>query len=99
VNTIETSATVTIERDGDGWRITSSHLETAADIEGVSEEEFEQVAEQVKVKCPVSKALNIEISLDAKLKDLKNSSDSQRTDQSSPNQQKLYKNSWVESSD
>lgn len=69
VKKIETSATVSLEKEGDGWRIVSSHLDTEADIEGMDIEEFQRNAEEVKSKCPVSRALNITITLDARLKE------------------------------
>jgi osmotically inducible protein OsmC len=99
VKAIETSATVTMEKEGNGWRIATSHLDCEADIDGISEDEFLSKAEEIKMACPVSKALNLEITLEARLKDLSSEiMNGQRSDQKSDSQ-KLYKNSWVESSD
>lgn len=72
VKKIETSATVTLEKQADGYQITGSHLDMEAEIEGVEAEEFLKMAEEVKMKCPVSKALSIPISLEARLKGQKN---------------------------
>ena len=71
VKKINTSATVTLEKEGQDWKIVSSHLDSDADIEGVSEEDFEKKAEEVKAKCPVSRALNVEITLEARLQSKK----------------------------
>jgi lipoyl-dependent peroxiredoxin len=68
VKKIETSATVTLEKQGEGYQIMSSHLDTEADIEGIEADEFQRIAEEVKVKCPVSRALSITITLEARLK-------------------------------
>ncbi len=75
VKKIETSATVTLEKQGDGFQIVSSHLDTEADIEGVDEDQFQRMAEEVKVKCPVSRALNVTITLEARLKSSKSQTD------------------------
>lgn len=68
VKKIETSATVTLEKQPDGYQIISSHLDTDAEIEGIEENEFQRIADQVKLKCPVSRALNITITHEARLK-------------------------------
>jgi osmotically inducible protein OsmC len=66
---IETTAEVTIEPAGQGFKITTSALHTVADVPGLSEEDFKRIAEEAKVNCPVSQALaGVKISLDAKLK-------------------------------
>jgi osmotically inducible protein OsmC len=51
-----------------GTGITGSHLTMSAKIPGISEEEFQKIAGEAKVGCPVSGALaSIEITLDASL--------------------------------
>ena len=48
--------------------ITGSHLLVSAKVPGISEEEFERLAEEAKQNCPVSKALaGIPITLEASL--------------------------------
>src|SRR5487761_333120 len=65
---LETAAEVTLEKLGDGYRITSVHLITAAEIPGLSDEEFQTQAHKTKLECPVSKALTgTDIFLEAKL--------------------------------
>jgi osmotically inducible protein OsmC len=60
---IETSCTVTME-DG---KITTSHLKVSAKVDGISSEKFEELAEKTRVECPVSKALNLNITMEANL--------------------------------
>lgn len=51
-----------------GTGITGSHLTVSARIPGISEEEFQKIASEAKVGCPVSGALaSIDITLDATL--------------------------------
>ena len=64
---IDTTAKVTLEKVGDGWEITSSHLVVSARIPGATPEAFSEVAEAAKNGCPVSKLLKAKITLDAKL--------------------------------
>ena len=62
-DSIETSSTVTLE---DGV-IKSSQLTVKAKVPGISEDRFQQCAEEAKTNCPVSKALNMQISMNATL--------------------------------
>jgi len=61
--TLETKASVTIEQDGDGFRITRSDLELSAEVPGIEEERLRQLAEDAKANCPVSKLLDAEMEL------------------------------------
>jgi osmotically inducible protein OsmC len=54
---IETTATVHIDKVGEGFGITRIELDTRARVPGVSDDEFQQVAEAAKKGCPVSRAL------------------------------------------
>jgi osmotically inducible protein OsmC len=54
---VETTATVHIDKVDEGFGITRIELETRARVPGVSEEEFQQAAEGAKKGCPVSRAL------------------------------------------
>ena len=60
---IDTKCTITL---GDG-AITSSHLEVTATVPGMDAEKFAAAAADAKANCPISKLLNTEISMDAKL--------------------------------
>lgn len=64
---METSAVVTLEQVADGFAITASALTLEAQIPGTTEAQFEELAAKAKAGCPVSKLLNAEISLKAKL--------------------------------
>lgn len=60
---LETKATVTL----DNGVITTSNLVLKASIPGITEEQFQEIAAGSKANCPVSKALNLEITLEASL--------------------------------
>jgi osmotically inducible protein OsmC len=66
---VDTDAKVTIERDGDGFTITKIRLETAASVEGIEDQRFQEIAETTKETCPVSRALGAveTVELDARL--------------------------------
>lgn len=64
---IDTKAKVTLDKDGDGFSITKIHLDMNARIPGIDDAEFQKIANGAKEGCPVSKVLNAEITLDAKL--------------------------------
>ena len=61
--TLETTAKVTLDKDGDGFTITKSALDLTATIDGISPAQFEEIAAGAKANCPVSKLFNAEISL------------------------------------
>lgn len=61
--TLETTATVTIVQADGGFKITRSDLALTATIDGISTEQFEEIAGGAKANCPVSKVLNAEITL------------------------------------
>ena len=66
--TVSSSAKVHLDKDEGGYSITRSDLTTEVRVEGLSEEEFQQHADEAKRSCPVSRALGaIEIGLEAKL--------------------------------
>lgn len=64
---IETTATVTLEKVEAGFAITAVHLEVSARIPGGDQAKFEQAAANAKAGCPVSKLFNAKITMDAKL--------------------------------
>ncbi len=67
-NRVSTSASVTVEKVGEGFEITKIKLDTEADIPGIDEEAFQKHAKAAKENCPVSKVLSAaEITLSAKL--------------------------------
>ena len=65
---IDTAAEVSLDKDGEGFRITGIKLTTHAKVSGVDDAKFQEIAEATKKSCPVSKALaGTTITLDAKL--------------------------------
>jgi osmotically inducible protein OsmC len=65
--TINTSATLTMEKLEAGWAITAVHLDVTAKVPGASAEAFNKAAQDAKAGCPVSKVLNAKITMNAKL--------------------------------
>lgn len=64
---ISTTATVTMEKTDAGFTVTKSHLEVTAKIPDATQEAFETAANNAKAGCPISRLLNAEITMDAKL--------------------------------
>jgi osmotically inducible protein OsmC len=64
---INTTATVTLEKVGDAFTVTASHLDTTVKIPNADQAKFQQAAEGAKAGCPISRLLNTKITLDAKL--------------------------------
>jgi osmotically inducible protein OsmC len=62
--TLETTARVTLDKDGEGFAITRSDLTLSGTIAGIEQAEFERLAADAKAHCPVSKVLNTEITLE-----------------------------------
>lgn len=65
---IATSAAVTVETEGSGFKISKSALDLEAEVPNITKEQFEKIAQGAKANCPVSKVLNAEITLDWKLR-------------------------------
>jgi osmotically inducible protein OsmC len=66
-DSIDTTATVTLEKVGDAFTVTASHLQTTVKIPNANQAEFAKAAEGAKAGCPISRLLNTTITLDAKL--------------------------------
>jgi osmotically inducible protein OsmC len=65
--TLDTSAKVRLEPEGEGFKVSRSDLVLRASVPGIDQDRFGAVAEGAKANCPVSKLLNAEISLDFSL--------------------------------
>ena len=61
---VETTAEVTLEKDGDGFTVTKSALSTKGKVPGMDQAKFEELAADAKANCPISKLLNCEITLE-----------------------------------
>ncbi|MBC7453187.1 MAG: OsmC family protein [Massilia sp.] len=66
-SSMETTATVSLEKVDGGFAITAVHLNLVAVIPGANKAAFEAAAMKAKQNCPVSKLLNATITLDARL--------------------------------
>ncbi|MBO0765031.1 MAG: OsmC family protein [Hyphomicrobiaceae bacterium] len=64
---IATTARVTLEPEGSGFKISRSALSLEARVPNIGREEFEKIAQGAKAGCPISKVLNADITLDWKL--------------------------------
>jgi lipoyl-dependent peroxiredoxin len=66
-DSIDTTATVTLEKTDAGFAITASHLDVKVKIPGADKAKFDQAAQNAEKGCPVSKVLNAKISMNAEL--------------------------------
>jgi osmotically inducible protein OsmC len=65
---LSTKCAITLDKEGDGFKVSKSELTLEADVPSISEEEFSKIANQAKDNCPISKLLDTEISLKFTLK-------------------------------
>ena len=67
---IDTTAAVRLAKDGEGFKIDRIALALEADVPGIDEAKFQELAQGAKQNCPLSKALAAvpEITLEAKLR-------------------------------
>ena len=64
---IKTTAGVKLEKTDAGFTITEVHLDVAARVPGATQEQFDTAANNAKAGCPVSRVLNANITLEARL--------------------------------
>jgi lipoyl-dependent peroxiredoxin len=65
---LDSKSEVVIEKDGNGFSITSVHLTLVAKIPGIDNATFQSsIATNAKAGCPVSKLMNVEIGFEATL--------------------------------
>jgi len=64
---LTTEATLTFEQVDGTWTISKIHLDLKGRVPGIDAAKFEQIANDAKAKCPVSRVLKAEISLAARL--------------------------------
>ena len=64
---IDTEATVTMEKTEAGFTLTKVHLDVAAEVPNATTEQFAAAAAEAKTGCPISRVLNAEITMDAVL--------------------------------
>lgn len=66
-DSIETTATVTLEKTDAGFTVTKVHLDTTARIPNADRQKFEEAANNAKAGCPISRLLKADISMNARL--------------------------------
>jgi osmotically inducible protein OsmC len=64
---LETTATITLEKVGEGFSITKSHLDLVARVPGADRAKFDAAVKAAETGCPVSKLFKAEISVSARL--------------------------------
>jgi osmotically inducible protein OsmC len=64
---LETTCTISLEKQPDGFSITESHLDLKAKVPGATEEQFDAAVQAAKAGCPVSKLYKTNITLAAHL--------------------------------
>lgn len=64
---METTSTVELEKDGDGFSVKKIHLSLKAKIPGTDDTKFQAVAKKAKEGCPISKLMTATITMDATL--------------------------------
>jgi len=64
---VATEATVTLEKKEAGFTVTAVHLDVVAKVPGATQESFETAANNARSGCPISRLLNAEITMTARL--------------------------------
>ncbi|MGV7031592.1 OsmC family protein [Methylobacterium symbioticum] len=64
---MKTESVVTLEKEGDGFKVSKSALTLTATIPGIDQAKFDELAHAAETGCPISKVLNAEITLKATL--------------------------------
>jgi osmotically inducible protein OsmC len=64
---LETTATITLDKVGDGFSVTKSHLDLVAKIPGADKSKFDTAVKAAETGCPVSKLFKAEITVNARL--------------------------------
>ncbi|GGF70772.1 OsmC family protein [Alteromonas lipolytica] len=60
---LSVEASVSLDKDGDGFSVTQSALVLDAVVDGIEPAQFAEIADGAKQNCPISKVLNAEITL------------------------------------
>jgi osmotically inducible protein OsmC len=64
---LETTCTISLEKVGEGFSITKSHLDLVATIPNADKAKFDAAVKAAETDCPVSKLFKTEISVNARL--------------------------------
>jgi len=64
---LETACTITLEKVGDGFSITKSHLDLVAHVPNADKARFDAAVKAAETGCPVSKLYKTEITVSSQL--------------------------------
>lgn len=64
---LKTTATVHLEREGEGWKVPKIELAISGVVPGISADEFTAFATQAEQNCPISRALSVPIEMRSSL--------------------------------
>lgn len=64
---LATTATITLEKQGDAFNITKSHLDLVARVPGADRARFDAAVRAAETGCPVSKLFKAQITVNARL--------------------------------
>lgn len=63
---IDTKSDISLDKDGDGFAVKKAHLTTTIKSDG-DEAKVLEIAEKAKAGCPISKLLNAEVTMEARV--------------------------------
>jgi osmotically inducible protein OsmC len=66
-DSLDATATVTLEKTDSGFTVVESHLEVIGKVPSADAAKWQQATENAKKGCPISRLLNTKITLDARL--------------------------------
>ena len=64
---LETTCTISLEKVGEGFSITKSHLDVVAHVPGADKGKFDAAVKAAETGCPVSKLFKTEITVSSQL--------------------------------
>jgi lipoyl-dependent peroxiredoxin len=64
---LATDALLDMQKEDSGWTIKSVHLTVRGRVDGISADQFQELANKAKEGCPVSRVLNADITMSAEL--------------------------------
>jgi osmotically inducible protein OsmC len=64
---INATATVTLDKTDAGFTITQSHLDVTVKVPGADKNKVLEIANAAKAGCPISRVLNAKVTMDAKV--------------------------------
>jgi osmotically inducible protein OsmC len=64
---LETTCTISLEKVGEGFSITKSHLDVVAHVPGADKDKFDAAVKGAETGCPVSKLFKAEITVTSQL--------------------------------